>query len=68
MPGGSYTRLTLLLKRSFRGRPTLLAEDPSPLTDILSHGMKMVVRNQVFKKEKERNKKVKSIMTLAYDA
>ena len=33
--------------KSFHKRSTLLAENPSPLPDILSHGMEMVVRNHL---------------------
>ena len=39
--------VVIIAQKSLRERPTVLAEDTSPLPDILSHGMKMVVRNQV---------------------
>ena len=49
-----------MARKSLRDRSTLLAEDTAPIPDILSHGMKMVVRNQV-------NFLVTSIMKLVYD-
>ena len=48
------------LLQFFKERSTLLAEDPSPLLDILSHGVKVVVQNQV-------NFFVTSITKLVYD-
>ena len=45
-PGSSHNVSSL---KSLCERSALLAEDPSPLLDILLHGMNMVVWNQVKK-------------------